>query len=66
MYEVCFLDTPLRLIGLKENFAFGWPWFESPLARLVKNYSIFTWTPELTEKFQNAVFFEIFQIPTIG
>ena len=25
-----------------------------------KNYSIFTWTPELPEKFQNAVFLEIF------
>ena len=24
---------------------------------LFKNYSIFTWTPELPEKFQNAVFF---------
>ena len=31
-----------------------------PLQSKYKNYSSFTWTPELPEKFQNTVFLEIF------
>ena len=40
-------------------------WFDTDfMAGLHKNYSIFPWTPELPEKFQNAFFLEIFWIPS--
>ena len=38
---------------------------EKEQVEVYKNFSIFTWTPELLEKFQNAVFLEIFWIPSI-
>ena len=33
---------------------------------MCKNYSIFTWTPELTEKFQNAVFWIFLKFLQLG
>ena len=31
-----------------------------------KNYSIFTWPPELNEKFQNAIFLRFFKFLQLG
>ena len=36
------------------------------MLELIKNFSIFTWTPELPEKFQNSVFWRYFEFLQLG